>query len=145
MSDSTAAPRTTRSPDVLFEPNVGMRAGDGVRLSADIYRPNSPGQFPTLLMRLPYGRDVASTPVYAHPTWYARQGYVVVIQDVRGRGDSEGSFYPARAEARDGYDAVEWAAALPFSDGNVGMYGFSYQGLAQLLTAAQRDGTNERD
>jgi uncharacterized protein len=128
----------SRSPDVLFEPNVAMRTRDGLRLSADIYRPNAPGQFPLLLMRLPYGRDVASTPVYAHPTWYARQGYVVVIQDVRGRGDSEGSFYPGRTEAEDGYDAVEWAAALPFSDGNVGMYGFSYQGLVQLLAAAQQ-------
>jgi putative CocE/NonD family hydrolase len=115
-----------------------MHTDDGVRLSADIYRPNSPGQFPTLLMRLPYGRDVASTPVYAHPTLYARQGYVVVVQDVRGRGDSDGSFYPGRTEAQDGYDAVEWAAGLPFSDGNVGMYGFSYQGLVQLLTAARR-------
>jgi putative CocE/NonD family hydrolase len=123
---------------VLFESNVGMHTGDGTRLSADIYRPNSPGRFPTLLMRLPYGRDVASTPVYAHPTWYARQGYVVVIQDVRGRGDSGGSFYPGRTEANDGYDAVEWAAALPFSDGNVGMYGFSYQALVQLLTAARQ-------
>src|SRR5215472_1663633 len=127
-----------RSPDVLFESNVGMRTRDGLRLAADVYRPNAPGQFPTLLMRLPCGRDVASTPVYAHPTWYSRQGYVVVIQDVRGRGDSEGTFYPARTEAEDGYDAVEWAAALPFSDGNVGMYGFSYQGLVQLLAAAQQ-------
>jgi len=58
-----------RSPDVLFESNVGMRTRDGLRLAADVYRPNAPGQFPTLLMRLPYGRDVASTPVYAHPSY----------------------------------------------------------------------------
>jgi putative CocE/NonD family hydrolase len=113
-----------------------MRTRDGQRLAADIYRPNAPGQFPVLLMRLPYGREVASTPVYAHPIWYARQGYVVVVQDVRGRGLSEGTFYPGRHEAEDGYDAVEWAAGLPFSNGAVGMYGFSYQGMVQLLTAS---------
>ena len=59
-------------------------------------------QNPTLLMRQPYGRDIASTVVYAHPIWFARHGYNVVIQDVRGRGDSEGTFYPFRHEARDG-------------------------------------------
>ena len=59
-----------------------------------------PGPHPTLLMRQPYGRDIASTVVYAHPVWFASHGYNVVIQDVRGRGDSEGEFYPFRHEAR---------------------------------------------
>ena len=58
----------------------------------------SPGPHPTLLMRQPYGRDIASTVVYAHPVWFARHGYNVVIQDVRGRGDSDGDFYPFRHE-----------------------------------------------
>ena len=57
---------------------------------------------PTLLMRQPYGRDIASTVVYAHPVWFARHGYHVAIQDVRGRGDSSGSFYPFRHEAGEG-------------------------------------------
>lgn len=115
---------------------------DGCRLVADIYRPKptpeSPGPWPVLLMRQPYGRDIASTVVYAHPTWYARRGFLVVIQDVRGRGDSDGEFYCFRNEADDGYDTVRWAAALPGSNGRVGMYGFSYQGSTQLLAALTR-------
>ena len=62
--------------------------------------------WPTLLMRQPYGRDIASTVVYRHPAWFARHGYHVIIQDVRGRGDSEGEFYPFRFEAEDGFDTI---------------------------------------
>ncbi len=69
---------------------VSMRTRDGVRLDADLYRPDADGPFPVLLMRQPYGRGIASTVSHAHPTWYARNGYIVVIQDVRGRGASEG-------------------------------------------------------
>jgi putative CocE/NonD family hydrolase len=90
-----------------------------------------------LLMRQPYGRRIGSTVCYAHPQWYATQGYVVVIQDVRGRGTSEGEFDLFVHEAADGADAVAWAAELPGANGTVGMYGFSYQGTAQLLAAAQ--------
>ncbi len=89
-------------------------------------------------MRQPYGRDIASTVVYAHPVWFARHGYNVVIQDVRGRGDSEGEFYPFRHEARDGAETVAWLRTRPESNGSVGMYGFSYQGATQLLAAAQQ-------
>jgi len=112
-----------------------MQTRDGVRLDADVYVPDANGPFPVLLMRQPYGRAIASTVVYAHPTWYAAHGYLVVIQDVRGRGTSEGNFYPFATEVEDGYDAVQWAAALPESTGQVGMYGFSYQGLTQLYAA----------
>lgn len=111
---------------------------DGARLVADVYRPRGPGPFPVLLMRQPYGRDIASTVVYAHPTWFARRGFIVVIQDVRGRGDSEGHFYPFRQETDDGADTVAWAAALPGSNGRVGMYGFSYQASTQLFAALAR-------
>ncbi|MEA5465095.1 CocE/NonD family hydrolase [Leptothoe sp. PORK10 BA2] len=108
---------------------------DGVRLDADVYVPNGEGPWPVLLMRQPYGRAIASTVVYAHPTWYAAQGYIVVIQDVRGRGSSEGHFDLFAHEVEDGYDSVQWAAQLLGSDGQVGMYGFSYQGMAQLYAA----------
>lgn len=111
---------------------------DGVALVADVYRPRGQGPWPVLLMRQPYGRDIASTVVYAHPTWWARRGFMVVIQDVRGRGDSAGSFYAFRNEIEDGYDSVQWAAALPSSNGRVGMYGFSYQASTQLLAALGR-------
>ncbi|MBD2577014.1 CocE/NonD family hydrolase [Oscillatoria sp. FACHB-1406] len=112
-----------------------MKTRDGVRLDADIYRPDSNERFPVLLMRQPYGRAIASTVVYAHPQWYASQGYIVVVQDVRGRGTSEGEFELFAREVEDGFDSVEWAAQLPGSTGEVGMYGFSYQGMTQLYAA----------
>jgi putative CocE/NonD family hydrolase len=115
-----------------------MLTHDRVRLDATVYRPDTDGTFPVLLMRQPYGRAIASTVVYAHPTWYAAQGYIVVIQDVRGRGTSEGEFQLFVNEIADGYDTVIWAGALPGSNGAVGMYGFSYQGMTQLYAAADR-------
>lgn len=127
---------------VSFEGGAVAPMRDGARLVADVYRPlpteASPGPWPVLLMRQPYGRDIASTVVYAHPSWYARQGFMVVVQDVRGRGDSEGVFYAFRNEVDDGYDTVMWAASLPGSNGRVGMYGFSYQASTQLLAALGR-------
>ena len=89
-------------------------------------------------MRQPYGRDIASTVVYAHPVWFARHGYNVVIQDVRGRGDSEGEFYPFRNEGRDGAETIAWLRTAAESNGRIGMYGFSYQGMTQLLAAAEQ-------
>lgn len=117
---------------------VAMQTRDGVRLDADVYYPDIDGTFPVLLMRQPYGRAIASTVVYAHPAWYAAHGYIVVIQDVRGRGSSEGTFRLFETEIADGVDTVEWAAQLPGSNGAVGMYGFSYQGMTQLYAAAAR-------
>ena len=117
---------------------VSMLTRDCVRLDADVYRPDDAGEFPVLLMRQPYGRAIASTVVYAHPTWYAAHGYIVVIQDVRGRGTSEGTFELFAHEIADGFDAVNWAASLPGSNGQVGMYGFSYQGMTQLYAAIAR-------
>ncbi len=113
-----------------------MTLSDGTELVADIWRPAAAGRFPVLLMRQPYGRRIASTLVYAHPAWYAAQGYIVVIQDVRGAGESGGAFRLLEDDAADGREAVEWAAGLPGSSGAVGMYGFSYQGTNQLLALA---------
>jgi putative CocE/NonD family hydrolase len=123
---------------VRLERGVRCRMSDGVELVSDHYYPAASGSHPTLLMRQPYGRDIASTVVYAHPAWFARRGYNVVIQDVRGRGDSEGSFYPFRHEARDGAETIAWLRTRPESSGRIGMYGFSYQGITQLLAAAQQ-------
>jgi hypothetical protein len=114
---------------------------DGVALVSDHYYPPvdaaGKGPWPTLLMRQPYGRDIASTVVYAHPVWFARQGYHVVIQDVRGRGDSEGEFYAFCNEGRDGAETIAWLRRHPACNGRIGMYGFSYQGSTQLLAAAE--------
>ncbi|MEG4244143.1 CocE/NonD family hydrolase [Microcoleus sp. MON2_D6] len=117
---------------------ASMLTTDSLRLDADIYRPDAEGEFPVLLMRQPYGRALASTVVYSHPAWYAKHGYIVVIQDVRGRGTSEGKFNPFVSETQDGFDSVNWAANLPGSNGKVGMYGFSYQGMTQLYAAAAK-------
>jgi uncharacterized protein len=111
---------------------------DGTVLVSDHYYPAGAGPWPTLFMRQPYGRDIASTVVYAHPAWFARHGYHVAIQDVRGRGDSTGDFYPFRNEARDGSDSIAWLRAHPACNGRIGMYGFSYQGATQLLAAAEQ-------
>jgi putative CocE/NonD family hydrolase len=122
---------------VRLERGVRCPMRDGVELVSDHYYPPQTGTHPTLLMRQPYGRDIASTVVYAHPVWFARHGYNVAIQDVRGRGDSDGEFYPFRNEATDGADTIAWLRARPESNGRVGMYGFSYQGLTQLLAASE--------
>jgi uncharacterized protein len=122
----------------MLKHSVSMNTRDRVRLDADVYYPEAEGEFPVLLMRQPYGRAIASTVVYAHPCWYAAQGYIVVIQDVRGRGTSEGEFKLFEHEIEDGFDAVHWAANLPRSNGKVGMYGFSYQGMTQLYAAVNQ-------
>jgi putative CocE/NonD family hydrolase len=123
---------------VRLECGVPCRLSDGVELISDHYYPATPSPRPTLLMRQPYGRAIASTVVYAHPAWFARHGYNVVIQDVRGRGDSGGEFYPFRNEGRDGAESIAWLRARPECDGQIAMYGFSYQGATQLLAAAEQ-------
>ena len=123
---------------VRLERGVRCRMSDGVSLVSDHYYPPQPGPHPTLLMRQPYGRDIASTVAYAHPAWFARQGHNVVIQDVRGRGDSGGDFYPFRHEGRDGAETIAWLSIRPECSGSIGMYGFSYQGMTQFLAAAEQ-------
>jgi len=110
-----------------------LQLPDGVSLQSSCWRPRRGGPWPALLMRQPYGRDLASTLVYAHPSWYAAQGYLVVIQDVRGCGDSGGQFRLFTHEAHDGAHTITWLRAQPDCNGRVGCYGFSYQGLTQLL------------
>ena len=123
---------------VTLERGVDCRMSDGVLLRSDHYFAAGDVPRPTLLMRQPYGRDIASTVVYAHPIWLARHGYNVVIQDVRGRGGSEGSFYPFRHEGKDGAETIAWLRSRPECNGRIGMYGFSYQGATQLLAAAEQ-------
>jgi uncharacterized protein len=127
-------------PKIIVARQVKISMRDGIKLTADIYRPkNVDIPLPVLLMRLPYGRAIASTVTYAHPSWYALHGYIVVIQDVRGCGTSEGEFYPFRNEYEDGYDTVTWCSCeLKGSNGKVGMYGFSYQGVTQFQAAVMQ-------
>ena len=125
--------------DVTLERDVECRLSDGVILRADVYRPAAEVSLPVLLMRMPYGKTTGGANWgYAHPAWYAQHGYVVAIQDVRGRHASDGVFTPFVHEGADGRESVEWAAGLAGSNGKVGMYGFSYPGATQLLAAAAR-------
>jgi putative CocE/NonD family hydrolase len=123
---------------VRLERGVECRLADETTLASDHYYPDGQGPWPTLLMRQPYGRDIASTVVYAHPVWFARHGYHVAIQDVRGRGGSGGEFYPFRHEGRDGAETIAWLRTHPACNGRIGMYGFSYQGATQLLAAVEQ-------
>jgi putative CocE/NonD family hydrolase len=123
---------------VRLDRNVVCSLADGTTLASDHYYPSGNGPWPTLLMRQPYGRDIASTVVYAHPVWFARHGYHVVIQDVRGRGGSTGEFYPFRHEGPDGAATIAWLLRHPACNGRIGMYGFSYQGATQLLAAVEQ-------
>jgi putative CocE/NonD family hydrolase len=110
---------------------VAVKMRDDVVLRADVYRPQTDGKFPVLLERTPYNKAGG----LEFGLKAAARGYVVIIQDVRGRYTSEGEWYTFKHEPDDGYDTVEWAAALPYSSGKVGMFGGSYVGATQMLTA----------
>jgi putative CocE/NonD family hydrolase len=116
---------------VTVEHGVTATMRDGTILHADVYRPKADGTFPVLLERTPYDKNGSS----AFGTKAAARGFVVVVQDVRGRYTSEGEWYPFKNESNDGFDTVEWAATLPYSNGKVGMFGGSYVGATQMLTA----------
>jgi uncharacterized protein len=111
---------------------------DGTTLMANVYRPVEGGPYPVLLARHPYGKDLAFGTSMLDPIKAAAAGYIVVVQDVRGRYRSEGKFLPFVREYEDGYDTVEWAAGLPGSDGSVGMHGLSYFGKTQWHAAVMR-------
>jgi putative CocE/NonD family hydrolase len=117
--------------EVTSERGVKAKMRDGVVLLADVYRPKADGQFPVLLQRTPY--DKRGNADFALKA--AAHGFVAIIQDVRGRYASDGEWYTFKHESNDGYDTIEWAAALPYSNGKVGMWGGSYVGATQMLAA----------
>jgi putative CocE/NonD family hydrolase len=122
---------------VKIDRDVPMKTRDGVTLRADVYRPDGPGRFPTLLSRLPYDKTGRRRP--GDIDVFVEHGYVVIFQDTRGRFASDGDdYYPLVWEGQDGHDAVEWAATLPYSDGRIGTMGQSYLGATQYLLAPTR-------
>jgi len=129
--------------DVRLDKNAWVPMRDGIRLATDLYFPPAAGQragakFPVVLIRTPYSKRRDRTDP-ASPAWFfARRGYVVAIQDVRGRYESEGEFTISQAERDDGYDAVTWLASQEWSTGKVGTFGCSYSGESQILMAAAR-------
>ena len=106
---------------------------DGVELVSRVWRPSGNGPWPALLMRQPYGKSIASTVTLPHPDWWCSHGFVVIVQDVRGQGESGGRFQGFSQEALDTADTLTWLRKRPEVNGRIGMYGFSYQGLTQLL------------
>ncbi|MFC4949965.1 CocE/NonD family hydrolase [Pseudonocardia sp. GCM10023141] len=123
---------------LAVDTNVAMTTRDGVTLRADLYRPAWPDPYPALLLRTPYDRTDPTlvSAIVADPVRLARQGYAVVVQDVRGRFGSGGDMAFFHQEQADGYDAVEWAATQPWCDGRVGIYGSSYHGMSAYQAVA---------
>lgn len=115
--------------------NVRVPTRDGVELATDVVLPPGPGPFPAVVTRTPYlrGRNL-------RPSGWMRlvdSGYAYVVQDVRGRGDSDGEWAPYVNDAQDGFDAVEWVAEQPWCTGAVGMVGASYEGRVQWFAAKE--------
>jgi putative CocE/NonD family hydrolase len=129
------------SSRVIVERNVPARMRDGVTLFADVWRPDDSRRHDALLQRTPYDKSdayVAQFHAALDPLRAVEAGFAVVIQDVRGRHASEGTFAPWVNEAQDGYDTVGWINRRPWASGAVGTYGVSYSGATQLLAATMR-------
>jgi uncharacterized protein len=126
-------------PGSVTEYDVPVPMRDGVVLRADVYRPAGEGPWPVIVARTPYDKSDAAELIYIDPWAAVRCGFITVVQDVRGRFASEGGgdWRPMEHEAEDGVDTIAWAARLPGSNGNVGMWGLSYLGNVQWLAAAE--------
>jgi len=137
---------------VLADRGLKVMARDGTRLACDVFRPDASGTFPALLSYSVYGKDIQRSAERRLPLSPARgnggleagnteffvsRGYVHVIADCRGSGDSDGVYdFQGRREQEDGYDLIEWISAQPWCNGNVGMLGMSYFAVIQYLVAA---------
>ncbi|MEX0738824.1 MAG: CocE/NonD family hydrolase [Pseudohongiella sp.] len=127
VGDAYAQPLAAENKTIVMVP---MR--DGIELATNVYVPEGDGPWPVILTRTPYDKDGIDRSVGA----YHERGYAVVSQDVRGRYDSEGENQPFENDIEDGYDTVQWIAAQPFSDGNIGIFGTSAPGITSNLAAA---------
>jgi len=133
---ASSSPAAQATPELKIEFNRRVPMRDRTELSADIYRPVGEGKFPVILNRTPYTKAGGST--FKIAQHFTSHGYVYVAMDVRGRGDSDGTFEPYRHDGQDGYDAIEWLAVQSWSTGKVGTIGGSYNGRIQWLTAIQQ-------
>ena len=121
--------------DVNMQLDVKVPMRDGINLSADIYLPRARGKFPTVLMRTPYDNNADNMVEKARRL--ANNGYACIIQDCRGRWDSEGEYYAFR-EGEDGYDTQKWIGKQDWCNGKIGMAGSSYGGTVQWRSAPYR-------
>jgi putative CocE/NonD family hydrolase len=133
--DTVVEPRkASNMHHIEIELDVPVPMRDGTVLLADVYRPAGDGTHPVLVSRGPYDKNEWSDSLMNIKTM-VRSGYVVALQDTRGRFASEGEWLPWKHERDDGYDTIEWAASLPYSNGKVGMLGPSYLGSTQWSAA----------
>jgi hypothetical protein len=132
FAGGAASPARDAEDDVVIQKNQPAKMRDGVILRADVYRPPAGGPLPVLLQRTPYSKN--DEEAAKRFSAIAARGYIVVVQDTRGRYTSDGVAVP-HDEAQDGYDSVQWAAGLPGSNGHVGMFGGSYLATTQLEAA----------
>jgi putative CocE/NonD family hydrolase len=123
----------SQAPPVI-ENNVFVPMRDGVLLAADIYRPSTGGKFPVMLCRTPYNKNGQG----ALAKYFVENGYAVVVVDSRGLYASEGEWHPYTDEGPDGYDTQQWIGQQPWSDGKIGMFGRSYPGYTQVVSAPYR-------
>ncbi|MHB0856096.1 MAG: CocE/NonD family hydrolase [Anaerolineae bacterium] len=124
-------PNSAVPPAIRVQMELETPMRDGVVLRGDLYRPTTGNRFPVLLLRTYYDNQ---SPLYVD--WagrFARAGYAVFLQDVRGRYDSDGLWRPYIDEAQDGYDTQEWIGRQPWCDGNIGTFGISYNGFTATL------------
>lgn len=133
--DPTTQDKSLSQPEfkAKTETAISTKMRDGVELVSDLARPDVDGKFPTILVRTPYGRKPQM--IGAKAEWWAKRGYVLVVQDCRGREDSGGEWDPFVNEKNDGYDTIDWITKQPWSDGKVGMIGGSYSGMVQWQAA----------
>ena len=125
--------------NIIIERDVMVSMRDGVRLATDVYRPDDGARHPVLMNVHPYDNDhfLCTHELLFSPLVAAQRGYAVVVQEARGRAGSEGTWRPYGDESRDVYDTVEWAAAQPWSDGNVGLYGACALGYGAIQGAVE--------
>ena len=131
LPTSPISERITSKTRIQHDLRVPMR--DGIDLSLDLIRPDTPGTYPVVLLRTPYDKVRARAPFHHE---LARRGYIVALNDIRGRFNSDGEFTPYVHDTEDGYDVIEWIARQPWSDGNIGMAGGSCVARTQWLAAA---------
>ncbi len=132
--------------DVMLESDVMVSTRDGIRLATDIYRPAAPGAFPVLLERTPYDKSAPSRsersvadPVPASrgevAEYFVSRGYIIIVQDCRGRYNSGGIFTKYLSEGEDGYDTMAWIVGQSWCDGRIGTMGLSYAAHTQVAAA----------
>lgn len=126
--------RNPPSSDVLEQLGLVIPMRDGVHLAADLFLPHGSARRPTILVRTPYNRKAPYTTSYR---FFARRGYAVVIQDVRGTHASQGTFGTLDQEGPDGNDTINWISEQSWSNGRVAMVGSSYLGMAQWWAALE--------